>query len=306
VLTKLSRYDLFYYLGQRHIHLQRNGGPTPKHRLVSRYSLDFSPNSSTASLAASNVAAKDISAKISSGVVNGAVKALDWATYEMLALDQLMFSTNGSPDFVQEHWNHVETCQTLDVSGNKHFTLANLVLLASIANRYQRSYRLAGYQCYWYASVIFDAIVHITRVQPIDGPAASKRGQFGRAKVVRGRPDTLSVIVKRYQVSWAITNARIAELKNPEIVAKRIAQSDARAAESDARVAESDAKVAELNARAAESDARVAESDAMVAELNARAAELHARAKQAEERATQLERKLAQVQQQIAGRSDNS
>ncbi|KAF8526217.1 hypothetical protein BU17DRAFT_82985 [Hysterangium stoloniferum] len=195
---------------------KRNGGPTSIHRPVTRYSHTFS---SVASATASSVTSKDISDVISSGVVNGAAKVLDLANYQMLALDQLIFSTNGSPNFIKVYWNNIEVCRTLDMSGRnvRRFTLANLVLLASIANRYHRKYRLAGYQCYWYASVIFDAIVEITGAKTVDGPAVSKSGQFGRVKVVRGRHDTLCVILRRYHAKWATTKARIAELKNPEV-----------------------------------------------------------------------------------------
>ncbi|KAF8526208.1 hypothetical protein BU17DRAFT_62196 [Hysterangium stoloniferum] len=291
---------------------KRNGGPTSIHRPVTRYSHTFS---SVASATASSVTSKDISDVISSGIVNGAAKVLDLANYQMLALDQLMFSTDGSSEFIKVYWNNIEVCRTLDMSGRnaRRFTLANLVLLASIANRYHRKYRLAGYQCYWYASVIFDAIVEITGAKTVDGPAVSKRGQFGRVKVVRGRHDTLGVILQRYHVKWTTTEARIAELKNPEIVAKRIAQLDARAAQSDARAAQSDARAAQSDARAAQLDARAAQLDARAAQSDARAAEETQKREAAEERTRQLEadnaRKdtmMAEMQQQMAALSGNS
>ena len=104
--------------------------------------------------------------------------------------DFFMLSTQGDADWVAEWWPDAQVCQTIKIPINgerRPFTLSHLLKLIHSVHESYRSYRLANYQSYWFASTVFETITELWGCKPKNGPAASKRGCFGQVVVERGR-----------------------------------------------------------------------------------------------------------------------
>jgi hypothetical protein len=132
--------------------------------------------------------------------------------------DQLIFSTNGTAEFVDRLKGDHKLMLTLRIMG-EYISVPQLAVLAKVVHDSHPAYKLLESQCYWYAEVIYSVVkakCPSDKTKEALQECHKERGKFGKWTVPQSGEPTVEHFVEAFDNAWALFIETIDEARAKE------------------------------------------------------------------------------------------